>query len=154
MIAKYKYHDYLDLKNIIIRDVKSYTVFFLYFLALTALKKKEKEKQSENLDGDPKTFHNCEIDTWVRFFMLWLAVLIPTFLMIFFGAFLSIRKYEKRIKKPLVPESNYNKNSLMILHRAENFMLFKTFWTMTGMTIWSLRNIFTLFKISHFDCFK
>jgi hypothetical protein len=77
--------------------------------------------------------------------MLWAAILFPTFLMIFFGAFFSIRKYEKRIKKPLVPDSNYNKNSLIILKRAENFMIFKTFWTMIGFTIWSLRNIFALF---------
>jgi hypothetical protein len=107
---------------------------------LSSLKKKEHKD-----DEDKKNFHNCDIDIWHRFLTLFIFILIPTFLMIYLGAFFSIRKYEKRIKKPLVPESNYNKNSLIILKRAENFMIFKTFWTMIGMTIWSLRNIFSLF---------
>ena len=73
--------------------------------------------------------------------------------MIWLGAYFSIRKYEKRIKKTLVPESNFNKNSLLILKRAENFMLFKTLWTMVGTTIWSLRNIVNLFEIYNHDCY-
>jgi len=117
----------------------------VYFVALSSLKKRSHKEDKSKTEEEKHRFKMCDIDIWKRFLFLLLLILIPTFLMIFLGSFFSIRKYEKRIRKPQVPESNYNKNSLIILKRAENFMIFKTFWTMIGMTIWSLRNIFTLF---------
>lgn len=84
----------------------SYTVFFIYFGIVVALKKKESE--AEKIDDGKHDFRACNVNIWKRFFYLYIFILMPTFAMIFLGSFLSIRKYDKRTKRDLVPESNYN----------------------------------------------
>ena len=50
--------------------------------------------------------------------------------------------------------NNFNLYSAKVIRRAENFVSLKTIWVMVGMTIWSLRNIFTIFGLFENDCMK
>ena len=73
----------------------------MYFIAVIALKKRSHEKKDESkTDEEKHRFKMCDVDIWKRFFFLFVFILVPTFLMIFLGSFFSVRKYEKRIRKP------------------------------------------------------
>ena len=52
-----------------------------------------------------------------------------------------------------IQNDNFNNHSRLILQQAESLMLFKTGWILIGMTVWSLKNIFTLFELNKYACF-
>lgn len=74
-------------------------------------------------------------------------ILIPMFLLNFFGAYCSQRSFWKNLKKN-------QKNAKRIIARAENFMIVSAIWQFVGLTIWSLRNIWTLFLLEYKDCYR
>lgn len=89
--------------------------------------------------------------------MLYLLVILPSFILTVGGAYCtSLRVYRNRLRKDCQydEDNHFNKASLSVLKRAENFMVFNSIWLMVGFTIWSLRNILTILELLHYDCMK
>lgn len=87
--------------------------------------------------------------------MLFALVIAPLFLMMVFGAYCSsMRLYKKRLAHDCSNDTNnqFNLVSLRQIKRTENFMIVKSIYAMVGFTIWSLRNIVTIFELFKDDC--
>ena len=151
LITKNKYDEYQAMNALIARSALKYTLAFLYFLSLTIVRRIEKENKQDSPPNANYDYCDKQVDT--RLFLLFLEVILPTFAMTVFGAYCSLLTYRKRLLVDSIDET-FNKGSLKIIKRAETFMIFKAIWLMIGFTIWSLRNIITIFELVENDCIK
>lgn len=150
LITKNKYDEYKSMEALISRSAFKYTFAFLYFLSLTIVRRIEKVNKS-NADAPKANYDYCDQQIDTRLFLLFLEVILPTFFMTVFGAFCSLLTYRKRLQITSLDE-NYNLASLKVIKRAEVFMIVKAIWLMIGFTIWSLRNILTIFELVENEC--
>lgn len=170
LVVKKKWEDLQSMDAIITRNMVIQCVLLFYFTILGALRRKyvhHKESQAEaatsnELQGEEyeaetasEYLKKCDRQVDRRLLLLFLLVIVPSFLLTVGGSYCtSLRRYRKRMTADCSnDESNsFNLNTARIMRRAEHFMVLANVWLMVGFTIWSLRNIFTILALFHYDC--